>query len=50
MFIRAKVINGKNYYYLVQNRRYGDKVKQRVVRYLGTTKPNPQAIADALKV
>jgi hypothetical protein len=50
MFIRAKTINGKNYYYLVENRWDGEKVKQKVVRYLGTTKPNPQIIADALKV
>jgi hypothetical protein len=50
MFTRVKVINGKNYYYLVESKRDGDKVSQRVVRYLGTSRPSPSIMADILKV
>lgn len=39
-FIRAKNIKGKTYYYLVENKREGDKVKQTVLKYLGTSKPD----------
>ena len=35
MYIRRKVIKGHPYYYLVEGRRHGKKVKQRVIRYLG---------------
>ncbi len=48
MFIRAKTIKGKNYYYLVENKREGEKVKQKVIRYLGTTKPNAGIVANVL--
>ena len=37
-YIRAKKRGGKTYYYLVEGRRDGNKVKQKVVQYLGTTK------------
>jgi len=40
MFIRVKTIKNKDYYYLVENKRDGDKVKQKVVKYLGTTRPD----------
>jgi len=48
VFIRAKTIKNKDYYYLVENKRDGEKVKQKVVKYLGTTKPSPGIIANAL--
>ncbi len=35
MFVRSKVIHGHRYYYLVQNQRHGQKVRQKVVKYLG---------------
>jgi len=36
-YIRTKKIKGKNYYYVVEGRRDDKgKVKQKVVRYLGT--------------
>jgi len=38
-FIRAKVSRGKTYYYLVENRREGKKVRQKVLKYLGTKPP-----------
>lgn len=37
-YIRAKKRGCKTYYYLVEGRRDGNKVKQKVVQYLGTTK------------
>lgn len=37
-YIRAKKRNGKTYYYLVEGIREGGKVKQKVIRYLGTEK------------
>jgi hypothetical protein len=48
MFIRIKVIGGKNYYYLVASKRDGGKISQKVIRYLGTSKPSPKVIADVL--
>ena len=38
-FIRAKVSRGKTYYYLVENRREGKRIRQRVLKYLGTKPP-----------
>ena len=36
VFIRAKKIKGKNYYYAVEGKRDEDgKVKQKVIKYLG---------------
>ena len=37
MFIRKKKVSGKVYYYLVENNRVGDKVRQKVVKYLGNS-------------
>jgi len=39
MFLRKKRINGREYYYLVQSARVGDKVKKRE-RYVGLQKPS----------
>ncbi len=38
-FIRAKVCRGRTYYYLVESRRDGKKVRQKVLKYLGTKAP-----------
>lgn len=36
-YIRTKKINGKNYYYIVEGKRDEQgKVKQKVIKYLGT--------------
>jgi hypothetical protein len=35
-FLRSKTINGKQYFYLVESVRIGKKVRQRVVKYIGT--------------
>jgi len=38
-FVRVKYINGRPYYYHVKSIRVGGKVKQKVIKYLGTRKP-----------
>lgn len=38
-FIRTKQIKGKIYYYLVKSVREGNKVRQVILKYLGTTPP-----------
>jgi hypothetical protein len=48
MFIRSKKHGKKNYYYLVKSERTGNKISQRVVRYLGTARPSPKVIADVI--
>ncbi len=35
-YIRKKKIKGKTYYYIVEAVREKDKVKQKVIRYVGT--------------
>ncbi|MBI5871630.1 hypothetical protein HZB88_00930 [archaeon] len=35
-FIRKKLNKGKTYYYIVESVRDKDKIKQRVIRYIGT--------------
>lgn len=38
-FVRVKYIGGRPYYYLVKSVRVAGKVKQKILRYLGTRKP-----------
>ncbi len=35
-YLRSKTINGKQYFYLVESVRIGKKVRQKVVKYIGT--------------
>ena len=35
-YLRAKLINGKTYFYLVESRRINGKVRQKVIKYIGT--------------
>lgn len=37
-FIAIKKIKGKKYYYLVESKREGNKVKQKNIAYLGSEK------------
>jgi len=37
-FIRKKKISGQTYYYLVESKRDGKKVRQKVIKYLGKKK------------
>jgi len=36
-FIRKKKIKGISYYYLVENRRINGKVRQKVLKYIGSS-------------
>ncbi len=38
-FIRVKQRGDKSYYYLVESKREGKKVRQKVIKYLGTNPP-----------
>ena len=49
MFVRKKIIYGKTYYYLVENYREGNKVKQRVLKYIGDRKPTPDELEKMIK-
>jgi hypothetical protein len=44
MFIRAKKQGNQTYYYLVENKREGKRVIQKVIKYLGKEKPSPEAL------
>ena len=43
-FVRTKRIKNKTYYYLVESKREGNKVRQRVIKYLGTEMPTKEQI------
>jgi hypothetical protein len=43
-FVRAKRIKNKTYYYLVESKREGNKVRQRVIKYLGAEMPTKEQI------
>lgn len=43
-FLRAKTINGKLYYYLVENVRQGTKIKQFTLHYFGDACPSAREV------
>ena len=43
-FVRTKRQGDRIYYYLVENRREGKKVRQKVIKYLGTEPPTKEQI------
>ena len=43
-FVRTKRQGNRVYYYLVENRREGKKVRQKVIKYLGTEAPTKEQI------
>ena len=43
-FVRTKRQGNRIYYYLVENRREGKKVRQKVIKYLGTEPPTKEQI------
>ena len=49
MFVRRKIISNHSYYYLVKSFRENNKVKQKVLEYLGTTLPNHGTIKKLKK-
>lgn len=50
MYVRTKTTGGKRYAYLVDGRRDGGRVRQRVVCYLGPLVTVATEIPDAVKV
>ncbi len=43
-FVRTKRQGDRIYYYLVENKRDGKKVRQKVIKYLGTEPPTKEQI------
>jgi hypothetical protein len=43
-FIRSKRKGNRIYYYLVESKREGNKVRQKVIKYLGTEMPTREQI------
>lgn len=43
-FIRTKRKGNRIYYYLVESKREGKKVRQKVIKYLGTEPPTKEQI------
>ena len=48
-YVRAKHRGQKAYYYLVESKREGNKVRQRITRYLGTKPPTEEELENMLK-
>ena len=48
-FVRSKKIKGNKYYYLVESKRIGSRVVQKVVRYLGASPTFPKSKAPISK-
>jgi len=43
-FVRTKKIKNKTYYYLVESKREGNKVRQKVIKYLGAEMPTKEQV------
>ena len=43
-FVRVKRFGNRKYYYLVEGKREGKKVRQKVIKYLGATPPTKEEI------
>ena len=43
-FIRSKRKGNRIYYYFVESKREGSKVRQRVIKYLGTEMPTKEQV------
>ena len=48
-YVRAKHRGQRVYYYLVESKREGNKVRQRIIRYLGTKPPTEEELGNILK-
>ena len=48
-YVRAKPRGQRVYYYLVESKRDGKKVRQRIIRYLGTKPPQGEELQNILK-
>jgi hypothetical protein len=48
-YVRAKRRGDKTYYYLVESKREGKRVRQQIIRYLGTKLPTKEQLENILK-
>ena len=48
-YVRAKHRGQRVYYYLVESKREGNKIRQRIIRYLGTKPPTEEELENILK-
>lgn len=48
-FVRTKQKGNSIYYYLVENKREGTKVRQKVIKYLGVQRPTKEEIEAILR-
>lgn len=48
-FVRTKRKGNRTYYYLVENKREGTKVRQKVIKYLGAQVPTREQIEEVMK-
>jgi hypothetical protein len=48
-YVRAKRRGDKMYYYLVESKREGKRVRQQIIRYLGTKPPTKEQLENILK-
>ena len=48
-YVRTKRRGQKVYYYLVESKREGNKVRQQIIRYLGTKPPTEEELENILK-
>lgn len=44
MFVRVKTIKGRNYFYLVKSERKNGQVRQKVVKYIGSQRPDERRL------
>ena len=47
-FVRTKRQGNRIYYYLVENKREGKKVRQKVIKYLGAEPPTKEQIENMI--
>ena len=48
-FVRVKRFGNREYYYLVEGKREGKKVRQKVIKYLGTERPTKEQIETMIR-
>ena len=48
-FVRTKRQGDRTYYYLVESKREGKKVRQKVIKYLGTEPPTKKQLDSIMR-
>lgn len=49
MFVRKKLLGERTYYYLVETKREGTRVKQTSLKYLGKQRPSREYVDGIIK-